>query len=83
MISKEDLTNYVRRSLADAQVAVTDRTGTLDHFDIQVVSASFEGKNLLDRHRLIYKALDEPMKDGRIHAVAIQAQTPEETEGGK
>jgi len=78
MITKEDLTTYVQRSLTDAQVSVTDRTGTMDHFNIQVVSDFFKGKNLLDRHRMIYQALNEPMKDGRIHAVEIQAKTPDE-----
>ena len=78
MISKEDLTVYVQRSLTDATVSVTDRTGTMDHFNIQVVSDLFKGKNLLDRHRMIYQALDEPMKDGRIHALEIKAKTTDE-----
>ena len=78
MISKEDLTLYVQRSLTDATVSVTDRTGTMDHFNIQVVSDLFKGKNLLDRHRMIYQALDEPMKDGRIHALEIKAKTTDE-----
>lgn len=78
MITNEDLTAYVQQAIADAQVSVTDRTGTMDHFTIRVVSDIFKGKNLLDRHRMIYQALDEPMKDGRIHALEIQAKTTEE-----
>ena len=78
MISNEDLTVYVQRSLTDATVSVTDRTGTMDHFNIQVVSDMFKGKNMLDRHRMIYQALDEPMKDGRIHALEIKAKTTDE-----
>ena len=79
MISKEDLTAYVQLALSDATVSVTDRTGTMDHFNIQVISDMFKGKNLLDRHRMIYQALDVPMKDGRIHALEIQAKTTDET----
>lgn len=78
MISKEDLTDYVQQSLTDAKVSITDRTGTMDHFNIQVISDMFKGKNLLDRHRMVYQALDEPMKDGRIHALEIQAKTMDE-----
>ena len=78
MISKEDLTMYIQQSMSDAKVSVQDRTGTMDHFNVQVVSDLFKGKNLLDRHRMIYQALDEPMKDGRIHAVELQAKTTEE-----
>ncbi len=75
MITTDTLTSYVRKAIPDAAVSVTDRTGTLDHFSIRVVSDMFKGKNLLDRHRLIYDALGEPMKDGRIHALEIKAET--------
>jgi stress-induced morphogen len=75
MISGETLTDYIRRAMPDASVAVTDRTGTMDHLMVRVVSDAFKGKNLLDRHRMVYQALDEPMKDGRIHALEIKAET--------
>lgn len=77
MITPETLTDYIRRTLPGATVSVTDRTGTMDHLTVLVVSSLFKGKNLLDRHRLIYQALNEPMKDGRIHALEIRAETPE------
>ncbi len=75
MITPQTITEYVQRVLADAQVFVTDRTGTMDHLNVRVVSDRFKGKNLLDRHRLIYQALDEPLKDGRIHALELTAET--------
>ncbi|MDE3119943.1 MAG: BolA family transcriptional regulator [Nitrospirota bacterium] len=78
MISPDALTHYIRKTMPDASVTVTDRTGTMDHLNVRVVSAHFAGKNLLDRHRMIYQALDEPMKDGRIHALELKAETPEE-----
>ena len=79
MITSDALTSYIQRAMPDAVVSVTDRTGTMDHFNITVVSNHFKGKNLLDRHRMVYQALDEPMKDGRIHALEIRAET---TDGG-
>ena len=79
MITNAVLTNYIRKALPDATVSVTDRTGTMDHLMVRVVSNAFKGKNLLDRHRMVYRALDEPMKDGRIHALEITAVTSEET----
>ncbi|HKN88530.1 MAG TPA: BolA family protein [Nitrospiraceae bacterium] len=79
MITSEALTAYVVRALPDASVVVSDRTGTMDHLSVRVVSDLFKGKNLLDRHRMIYQALDEPMKDGRIHALELKAET---TDGG-
>lgn len=75
MITNDQLTTYLRKAMPDAVVSVTDRTGTRDHFNLRVVSDAFKGKNLLDRHRMVYQALDEPMKDGRIHALEITAET--------
>ncbi len=75
MITPQTLTEYIRRVLTDAMVTVTDRKGTMDHLHVRVVSDTFKEKNLLDRHRLIYQALDEPLKDGRIHALELTAET--------
>ncbi|MDF2866796.1 MAG: cell division protein BolA [Gammaproteobacteria bacterium] len=42
------------------------------HYTVRIVSVSFMGKSLLERHRMIYKALAELMlKD--IHALKIFA----------
>ncbi len=78
MISSEALATYIQKAMPDASVTVTDKTGTQDHLAVQVISDAFKGKNLLDRHRMIYQALDEPMKDGRIHALEIKAVTSDE-----
>jgi len=78
LITPDVLTEYVRKVMPDAAVTVLDRTGTMNHLKVVVVSAAFAGKNLLDRHRLVYQALDIPMKDGRIHALEITAQTTDE-----
>ncbi len=79
MISSDVLTGYIRQAMPDASVFVQDKTGTMDHLNVRVVSNQFAGKNLLDRHRMIYQALAEPMKDGRIHALELKAETPDET----
>jgi stress-induced morphogen len=78
VITPDVLTDYIRQSLPDAVVTVTDRTGTMNHLKVLIVSDGFHGKNLLDRHRMIYQALDVPMKDGRIHALELTARTRDE-----
>ncbi|MGR8941046.1 MAG: BolA family protein [Gammaproteobacteria bacterium] len=51
------------------------------HYHVTIVSALFEGKSLLQRHQMIYKALGDLMKQ-QIHALGINALTPsEETKG--
>ena len=78
MITQDTLTNYIRQAMPDAAVTMIDKTGTMDHLKVTVVSDAFHGKNLLDRHRLIYQALDAPLKDGRIHALELTAKTKDE-----
>ena len=78
MITEDTLTEYIRRAMPDAAVTMVDKTGPMDHLKVMVISEAFHGKNLLDRHRLIYQALDAPMKDGRIHALELTAKTKDE-----
>lgn len=47
------------------------------HFDMTIVSAGFAGKRTMERHRMVYDALGTLMKR-EIHALSINAKTPEE-----
>ena len=47
------------------------------HYVLSIVSKLFSGKNTVARHRMIYSAL-QPMMKHEIHALTIQAQTPDE-----
>jgi BolA protein len=48
------------------------------HFRVRIVSAAFEGQSAIARHRAVYAALGDLMQTD-IHALAIEARTPEET----
>ena len=50
------------------------------HFKVTLVSASFEGENLLERHRQIYALLNFEMSQKLIHALALHTFTPAEWE---
>lgn len=47
------------------------------HFRVLIIAEAFADKNLLERHRMVYKALDEMMRLD-IHALAIDAWAPDE-----
>jgi BolA protein len=47
------------------------------HFRVYVVSAAFNGKPMLARHRLVYAAMGELMQTD-IHALAIDATASDE-----
>jgi BolA protein len=48
------------------------------HFIVNIVAAAFNDKTLIQRHRLVYDAVDDIMHR-EIHALSIQAKTPEES----
>jgi BolA protein len=48
------------------------------HYTVRVVSECFAGLGRVARHRLVYHAL-APLMPGGIHALAIDARTPDET----
>jgi BolA protein len=47
------------------------------HFRVRIVSEAFHGLGQVQRHRLVYQALEELLETD-IHALAIQAATPNE-----
>jgi BolA protein len=47
------------------------------HFRVLIISHAFSDRSLLDRHRLVYKALGDLMRTD-IHALAIDAWSPHE-----
>ncbi len=77
MIDDASMTALIRETFPDAQVRIHDLTGTMDHFEVLIRSSAFAGKSLMDRHRLVEKALKQARDDGRIHALAIRTDLPE------
>ena len=67
----------IKSALPDAEVTLTDLTGTEDHWQATIVSTAFTGKTLIQRHRIVMAALAEEMA-GPIHALTLDVKTPSE-----
>lgn len=67
--------DLVSKHLDGADVSIQ---GDGSKFEARVVSDRFEGLSMLQRHKLVYAALDEHIKSGAIHALSIRAYTPAE-----
>jgi stress-induced morphogen len=71
----ESIRVLLERAFPDAaELAVEDRTGTGDHFQVTVVSSAFDGVSLLDQHRTVNDALATPLADGSIHELRIKTK---------
>ena len=68
----------LERAFPDAtELAVEDRTGGGDHFQVAVTSPRFNGLPLLEQHRLVNAALADPLADGTIHELRITTRGTE------
>jgi acid stress-induced BolA-like protein IbaG/YrbA len=72
----EQLADLIRTALPGATVQVASQDDV--HFEARVVAPQFAGKRPLQRHQLVYGALGERM-GGEIHALSIDALSPEES----
>jgi stress-induced morphogen len=70
-----EIERLIKEALPDATVEIRDLAGDGDHYAAHVVSAAFEGKNRVQQHQLVYKALKGRM-GGELHALALQTATP-------
>ena len=74
-ITPERVADMIRTGLPGATVHVESDDNT--HFASQVVAAQFAGLRPIARHRLVYKTLGA-LVGREIHALSIEALTPEE-----
>ena len=73
MPGTDTLEALLRNAFPDASsLAVEDRTGGGDHFQVTIASAGFDGLSLVEQHRLVYDALAAPLADGSIHELRIK-----------
>ncbi|HUG64072.1 MAG TPA: BolA/IbaG family iron-sulfur metabolism protein [Gaiellaceae bacterium] len=71
----ETIRALLAQAFPDAvELAVDDRTGTGDHFQVTIVSRDFDGVALIDQHRRVNDVLATPLGDGSIHELRIKTK---------
>ena len=78
MITPDDVQRLIEAAIPDAQVQVTDLTGTRDHYSVVVVSPAFDGMLPIKRHRMVNAAVADEIASGEIHALQMKTLTPNE-----
>ncbi len=72
MIQPQEVHAMLQAAFPDAEVNVDDMTGSLDHFQIFIISKQFQNKSRIEQHRMVQVPLQAALNDGRIHAVQIK-----------
>jgi stress-induced morphogen len=59
---------------------VRDLTGTLDHYQALVVSNAFDGKLMIEQHRLVMGIFQAEIDSGEVHALTLKTYSPAQYE---
>ncbi len=88
MTVAEKIRSQLEQSLAPIELEIVDEShrhaghsgaqpGGETHFNVRIVSAAFEGKNRVERHRMVFGVLQELM-NAPVHALSLNTLTPHE-----
>mgnify|MGYP000597375164 CR=1 FL=1 len=69
----EKVKALIEAGLPGAQVEVT---GDGRHFEATVTSAAFEGKSLIQQHRMVKDTVKAQIESDEVHALSIKTQKP-------
>ena len=66
----EEIENLIKESIPDAEIKIEDLAGDNNHYSATIKSKIFSGKNRIEQHKLVYKALKGKMGN-ELHALAL------------
>jgi len=72
-MTEQEIQKRIEAAMPEAEVHAVDRGGG-DHFEVTVVCDGFEGRSIVERHRMVYAALGDAMR-ADIHALMISTLT--------
>jgi stress-induced morphogen len=67
---KDRLQSYFK----DAQIEVTDLTGTENHYEVCIESSYFIGRSRIQQHQDVMQAFSNELKSGEVHALSIKTK---------
>ena len=82
MIPITQIEEKIKQKLKTILVEVVDLRGG-DHIQVIVVSSEFEGKTLVEQHKIVYDIFSHEMKTNEIHALTLKTYSPTQWENVK
>ena len=70
------LHDKITAAIPNSTVEILDPRRDGVHLEAHVTSKSFEGKMLVEQHRMVYAAVQDLLDSGELHALAIKTKTP-------
>ena len=75
-MAADHIKKMILDAMPDAEIEIEDLAGDGDHYRARIVSSVFNGKNRVQQHQLVYKALKGKM-GGELHALALETEGTE------
>ena len=66
----EEIKSLIKEAIPDADISIQDLAGDNNHYSATIRSKIFTGKNKIEQHKLVYKALKGKMGN-ELHALAL------------
>ncbi len=61
---------------AGTDAEIIDLTGTMDHYQAIIVSPAFDGKMMIEQHRMVMGTLQTEIDSGEVHALTMRTFSP-------
>ena len=76
-MTPEQVKNRIQEKLgAGTEAEIIDMTGTMDHYQAIIISPSFEGKIMIQQHRMVMETLQAEIDSGEVHALTMRTFSP-------
>ena len=66
----EEIKSLIKEAMPDAEITIKDLAGDENHYSATIKSKIFSGKNKIEQHKMVYKALKGKMGN-ELHALSI------------
>jgi len=66
----EEIKNLIKEAFPDAEINIQDLAGDNNHYSATIKSKTFKGKNKIEQHKMVYKALKGKMGN-ELHALSL------------
>ena len=74
-MENDELKRLIEAGLPGADVSVN---GDGRHFEARIVSDAFDGKTMIQQHRMVYAALGDSFATEAVHALSLKTYTPQQ-----
>ena len=73
-MTKDNIEELIKQSIPDAKVTIEDLRGDGDHYSAIVISKSFDGKSMIQQHKMVYESLQGKMGN-ELHALVLKTKS--------